>query len=1013
MGVVLLACSAARSTLAASSGDDSSSPPARRAEGRPPAKRPAIDSSIAGPPDADTPAGTDSPRSATFDREFLESLPLVGRRFTDILTLAPGVTDVDRDGYLNVAGARDTGVQFRLDGFDITDPVDGGAALGLDLDALRAVGVTATDGDGRYGRFDGGLAPIATRSGNDAFAGSAEMFWRGNALDGDGTNDLGDTFQGATAPAQKFHDLTASMTAGGPIRRGRLWYFANHAWIDNALREESPGSSFDRPVHGSDEFVKLSWIPSPGRLLDVSYIASPLEFGGVFAGPGIDPESGGTLAQHARALQLAWRQELSAGVLLELRGESLDSGLAVRPMSDLFHTVRIARRPVRFDPARTMAVYPTRECSFGGNPSLLISNCDPALGPISISYFDAFTGETTGPIESRTDDARTRRSFRADVTLVPDGGRGRHEVLVGLEADLEAYSDDLVENPLLVNQSTPCPACRDPFGQPLPNAVTGSQLFLVPTPSTPSVSANGLAAGAWLSDRWKVGEGLVLQGALRMDRQDVDSAGFTSFDPHVEQIRSFGILEALCAEGLRIAQAGGISNAFNVCPGIVPGRGTPANLIFQLDGSTPASIRRYDTNKDKRFDEGSDGRVYLRPLTQPSQRLSETVVTRNADLSPRVGLSWDPWASSASQGGKTVFSATWGRYFDRLYLRPLTEESAPSLVQYVFTPDRLTAQFQPGQLSAPGSAATIQQVDRDLRTPRTDDLTIGAARELSTTWRVRVSYTRRKADGLLQDADRNHVTCRQYRGVYGTDPRQVCPAGLDPNGNVIIGDDLFGATFGGAPNGLTDLYVVNPYFNQVLRIGNFNDAAYRAATLEVVKHLSAGWQLQGSYTLSHATGQAGSTIAPSLDDPAQRSLERAVLDWDQRHRVVLAATGTLPHGVDAGIDLRWESGIPFSIASQVFDEDNAGNLNQRAVFPTGARNDQRNGNSWNLDARLAKRFQVGKVQLGAEIAARNLLDQHGTELTGLVSPSGALAPGFAASVRRPGRSWQLGAGFYF
>src|SRR5262245_4896037 len=49
--------------------------------------------------------------STTLNESYIEGLPLVGRSFQELLTLAPGVTDVDGDGNPNVHGARDTGMQ--------------------------------------------------------------------------------------------------------------------------------------------------------------------------------------------------------------------------------------------------------------------------------------------------------------------------------------------------------------------------------------------------------------------------------------------------------------------------------------------------------------------------------------------------------------------------------------------------------------------------------------------------------------------------------------------------------------------------------------------------------------------------------------------------------------------------------------------------------------------------------------------------------------------------------------
>src|SRR5439155_20690026 len=47
--------------------------------------------------------------------EFVDALPILGRDYQDILTLAPGVTDVDGDGNPNIHGARDTDVVTLVD----------------------------------------------------------------------------------------------------------------------------------------------------------------------------------------------------------------------------------------------------------------------------------------------------------------------------------------------------------------------------------------------------------------------------------------------------------------------------------------------------------------------------------------------------------------------------------------------------------------------------------------------------------------------------------------------------------------------------------------------------------------------------------------------------------------------------------------------------------------------------------------------------------------------------------
>jgi len=52
----------------------------------------------------------------------LTGLPVLGRDYQDILTLAPGVTDVNNTGNPNIHGARDTDVVTLVDGVNTTDP---------------------------------------------------------------------------------------------------------------------------------------------------------------------------------------------------------------------------------------------------------------------------------------------------------------------------------------------------------------------------------------------------------------------------------------------------------------------------------------------------------------------------------------------------------------------------------------------------------------------------------------------------------------------------------------------------------------------------------------------------------------------------------------------------------------------------------------------------------------------------------------------------------------------------
>jgi outer membrane receptor protein involved in Fe transport len=164
----------------------------------------------------------------TFNTEFIEGVPLVGRRFSDLLTLAPGVSDTDGDGNLNVRGARDTGLQLRLDGTNATDPLTGHFGQNVNLESIEEVEVITAGAAAEYGRADGGFANAITKSGGNETDGSFKVFYRSDFLDGDGANaERQDT--------PSFSDTDAYLTVGGPKLRDHLWYFGTAERLD---REE-------------------------------------------------------------------------------------------------------------------------------------------------------------------------------------------------------------------------------------------------------------------------------------------------------------------------------------------------------------------------------------------------------------------------------------------------------------------------------------------------------------------------------------------------------------------------------------------------------------------------------------------------------------------------------------------------------------------------------------------------------------------------------------------------------
>ncbi|HXI02396.1 MAG TPA: carboxypeptidase regulatory-like domain-containing protein [Candidatus Saccharimonadales bacterium] len=958
---------------------------------------------------------TDTKTSTTFNTEFIEGLPIIGRNYQSILTLTPGVTDTDGDGNPNVQGARETGLQYRLDGGNITDPSSGTFGQNLNIDAIEEIEMITAGASAEYGRADGGFANIITKSGGNDFEGTFRLYWRGHILDGNGAQENNDTFLQTGTIDNNLRDFSPYLTLGGALRKDKLWYFASAQYLDRVLPLNLAGATIIRTRKGRTLFGKVTWQVDSDDKLALQYNDDPYTFTGLFLDFGVDKNSDATFKQGGQTSQLRWTAVISPTLLLETLLTHYDAGIAVSPVSSLFHPTRVETRVVRNGSQVTVqAVYPVKECSSNGAVSGFIPNCDPTLGKPSIYQIDNISGTVTGPFPSKTGDQRLRNSIRADLTYTIEDAWGEHQIKSGLEFSDEKFRDDPINNPLFIDNYVPCRNCLDQTRQPIPNAVSGYQVLRVPSPIQLKQNVVSFNSSGYLQDTWKPVPNVTVQAGTRIDREDIDTSGFTYFDPRVEKQKSITILESLCSDALRVARSGsGQSNAASVCDvsGRLPGQdpvGGP--LKYAMDDLTPEKLRKYDVDQNGVFDSGVDGPVWYDPFTVYQDRHPENFEITNLNLSPRFSFAWDPWAD-----GKTKVFWTWGRYYDRLFLDTVDDEMGPDIVNYTFFPNPTTFKFEPNMLSSDASAVSVVQLDRNLRTPFTDVLTLGAERELAPEWSAKLTYTQRLAWDLLQDVDVNHIQCADFPALFGIRSQDICPLYTDSSGKVHLSDDLFGEVGTGRPNQAPDLYIVNDNFNQVLRLGNYNSSLYRSLTLELQRRLHRNWQMQVSYTWSRVFGQAETFLSSLGDDPSTVDDEKGYLSYDQRHRVILIATSHLPKDVELGTTVQWESGTPYSVLAQVVDQDNRGNVSIRTFYPTHSRNDQRNDGYWDIDAKVIKRFTMGKASASASLAVNNILNNDALTLSAfrISSVNGIQLQQGPQGLRRFGRFWEVGFSMAF
>src|SRR5215471_8425438 len=167
------------------------------------------------------------------------NLPLNGRNFVQLTLLAPGVVTYDFNTFTSgstgggqplVNGNRAQANNYRLDGLDANETEDNVIAYSPNVDAIQEFKLITTNPPAEYGNSMGGIINTTLKSGTNQYHGSAFEFLRNDKLNSN------TWFGNATRlPRTHFNQNIFGGTFGGPIKRNRLFFFADYQGWDRAL----------------------------------------------------------------------------------------------------------------------------------------------------------------------------------------------------------------------------------------------------------------------------------------------------------------------------------------------------------------------------------------------------------------------------------------------------------------------------------------------------------------------------------------------------------------------------------------------------------------------------------------------------------------------------------------------------------------------------------------------------------------------------------------------------------
>jgi hypothetical protein len=503
--------------------------------------------------EAPTVETTRTAAASTLDQKTIETTPILGRKFEDLLTLTPGVSIVQGpDGdEITFAGQRGVFNNISLDGGDYNNGFFGEqmggqrAAVDITLEAVKEFQVIATGANAEYGRTAGGVVNVITKSGTNQVNGSLFHYQRLEGL----TSNTSDG-----KPLTDFHREQFGGTIGGPVVKDKAFYFfalegirenllranlsepigtpcpvssptlaANEAIISGSadcqrlalltyfqnVRGQNEGLPVEHKINNDALLAKIDWNLTRANNLSASYNFDYSKN----RNQTFDVATYGTSANGTEGPSK-----------INILNVNLFSTVTTNKLNELHVTVSREDRPRNANPSLIPA-----DTGIGfspsfrfGNPFFLQPNVDETVKRFQLKdNFSIVSGRhtiKTGGEWLHTNNTQIFRGFF----------RGRYffDSVTGFlryasPAGAGGFGPNTVacSNGMYVTSPTSCPAGSTPTGGPLLLYLQSSSPDGIARDEAGASDINNEEFALFVQDRWQVGNGLTLDYGFRWDAQ--------------------------------------------------------------------------------------------------------------------------------------------------------------------------------------------------------------------------------------------------------------------------------------------------------------------------------------------------------------------------------------------------------------------------------------------------------------------------------------------------------------
>jgi len=212
---------------------------------------------------------TDGELGKTLKTEAIDAIPSLGRAYTNLLGLVPGVRQQE-GAAARIGGAAYYANTFKVDGMENDSESVAGAQSRVTQDAVAEVQVLTNQFSAEFGRAVGGAVNVVTRSGTNQLQGRAFFYQQ------EGSWNAKNYFA-RTAPKPEFTTRNYGGTIGGPLKVDKAHYFVSGERITDdrpvvLVTPGQPNQTLNRPTRVFTIFSKGTYLAGPKSTFQLQYL---------------------------------------------------------------------------------------------------------------------------------------------------------------------------------------------------------------------------------------------------------------------------------------------------------------------------------------------------------------------------------------------------------------------------------------------------------------------------------------------------------------------------------------------------------------------------------------------------------------------------------------------------------------------------------------------------------------------------------------------------------------------